>query len=258
MKKYGIFGGTFNPIHYGHLMICEYLKEELGLDKIIFIPTGNPPHKDLDVSARARYEMVKLAISSNPSFEITDIETNRIKLSYTVDTVRDLKKIYKDEKLFFLIGLDTLFQLKTWKKIEELSGEIEFVVALRPKYIDIEEINRELKFLRENYGTKVEIIHTPLYEISSTELRDRIKEEKSVRYLIPEEVVNYIKESGFYKDDLWFKKVWERNSRENWRKEISSHHKGKRYSYKAGKDSRCWWGRGRSCWLLTRLCKNKR
>ena len=258
MKKYGIFGGTFNPIHYGHLMICEYLKEELGLDKIIFIPTGNPPHKDLDVSARARYEMVKLAISSNPTFEITDIETNRIKLSYTVDTVRDLKKVYKDEKLFFLIGLDTLFQLKTWKKIEELSGEIEFVVALRPKYIDIEEINIELKFLRENYGTKVEIIHTPLYEISSTELRDRIKEEKSVRYLIPEEVVNYIKESGFYKDDLWFKKVWERNSRENWRKEISSHHKGKRYSHKAGKDSRCWWGKGRSCWLLTRLCKNKR
>lgn len=258
MKKYGIFGGTFNPIHYGHLMICEYLKEELDLDKIIFIPTGNPPHKDLDVSARARYEMVKLAISSNPTFEISDIETNRIKLSYTVDTVRDLKKIYKDEKLFFLIGLDTLFQLKTWKKIEELSGEIEFVVALRPKYIDIEEINRELKFLRENYGTKVEIIHTPLYEISSTELRDRIKEEKSVRYLIPEEVVNYIKESGFYKDDLWFKKVWERNSRENWRKEISSHHKGKRYSHKVGKDSRCWWGKGRSCWLLTRLCKNKR
>ena len=258
MKKYGIFGGTFNPIHYGHLMICEYLKEELGLDKIIFIPTGNPPHKDLDVSARDRYEMVKLAISSNPTFEITDIETNRIKLSYTVDTVRELKKIYKDEKLFFLIGLDTLFQLKTWKKIEELSGEIEFVVALRPKYIDIEEINRELKFLRENYGTKVEIIHSPLYEISSTELRDRIKEEKSVRYLIPEEVVNYIKESGFYKDDLWFKKVWERNSRENWRKEISSHHKGKRYSHKTCKNSRCWWGKGRSCWLLTRLCKNKR
>lgn len=202
MKKYGIFGGTFNPIHYGHLMICEYLKEELGLDEIIFIPTGNPPHKDLDVSARARYDMVKLAIESNPGFEISDIETKRVKLSYTVDTVIELKKIYKEEKLFFLIGLDTLFQLKTWKKIEELSGEIEFVVALRPKYIDIEEINRELKFLRENYGTKVEIIHTPLYEISSTELRERIKEEKSVKYLIPEEVVNYIKESGFYKNDL--------------------------------------------------------
>ena len=146
--------------------------------------------------------MVRLAIESNPNFEISDIETKRVKLSYTVDTVRELKKIYKEEKLFFLIGLDTLFQLKTWKKIEELSKEIEFVVALRPKYIDIEEINRELKFLRENYGTSVEIIHTPLYEISSTELRERIKEKKSVRYLIPEEVVNYIKESGFYKNDL--------------------------------------------------------
>lgn len=199
MEKYGIFGGTFNPIHFGHLMICEYLKEELGLDKVIFIPTGNPPHKSLDVSAIDRYNMVKLAISSNPDFEISDIETNRVKLSYTVDTIIELKKIYKNQKLFFLIGLDTLFQLKTWRKIEELSREIEFVVALRPKYIDIDEINRELKFLRENYGTIVEIIHTPLYEISSTELRTRIRDEKSVRYLIPNNVVNYIKESGFYK-----------------------------------------------------------
>ncbi|MDU1043956.1 MULTISPECIES: nicotinate-nucleotide adenylyltransferase [Peptoniphilus] len=199
MEKYGIFGGTFNPIHFGHLMICEYLKEELGLDKVIFIPTGNPPHKSLDVSAIDRYNMVKLAISSNPDFEISDIETNRVNLSYTVDTIIELKKIYENQKLFFLIGLDTLFQLKTWRKIEELSREIEFVVALRPKYIDIDEINRELKFLRENYGTIVEIIHTPLYEISSTELRTRIRDKKSVRYLIPNNVVNYIKESGFYK-----------------------------------------------------------
>lgn len=199
MEKYGIFGGTFNPIHFGHLMICEYLKEELGLDKVIFIPTGNPPHKSLDVSAIDRYNMVKLAISSNPDFEISDIETNRVNLSYTVDTIIELKKIYENQKLFFLIGLDTLFQLKTWRKIEELSREIEFVVALRPKYIDIDEIKRELKFLRENYGTIVEIIHTPLYEISSTELRTRIRDKKSVRYLIPNNVVNYIKESGFYK-----------------------------------------------------------
>ena len=121
MEKYGIFGGTFNPIHFGHLMICEYLKEELGLDKVIFIPTGNPPHKSLDVSAIDRYNMVKLAISSNPDFEISDIETNRVNLSYTVDTIIELKKIYENQKLFFLIGLDTLFQLKTWRKIEELS-----------------------------------------------------------------------------------------------------------------------------------------
>lgn len=202
MKKYGIFGGSFNPIHYGHLMICEYIKEEMGLDKVIFIPTGNPPHKDLGVSAEDRYEMVRLAISPNPDFEISDIETTRVKLSYTVDTIRELKEIYKEEKLYFLIGLDSLFQLKTWKKIGDLSQEIEFVVALRPGYIDKEEINNEIDFLRDNFGTRINLIKTPLYEISSTDLRDRIHEGKSLRYLIPKKVLDYIEESGFYKGDL--------------------------------------------------------
>ena len=202
MKKYGIFGGSFNPIHYGHLMICEYIKEEMGLDKVIFIPTGNPPHKELEVSAEDRYEMVRLAISPNPDFEISDIETTRVKKSYTVDTIRELKKIYKEEKLYFLIGLDSLFQLKTWMKIRDLSQEIEFVVALRPGYLDKEEINKEIDFLRENFGTKINLIKTPLYEISSTDLRDRIREGKSLRYLIPKKVLDYIEESGFYKVDL--------------------------------------------------------
>lgn len=202
MKKYGIFGGSFNPIHYGHLMICEYIKEEMGLDKVIFIPTGNPPHKDLGVSAEDRYEMVRLAISPNPDFEISDIETTRVNLSYTVDTIRELKEIYKEEKLYFLIGLDSLFQLKTWKKIGDLSQEIEFVVALRPGYIDKEEINNEIDFLRESFGTRINLIKTPLYEISSTDLRDRIHEGKSLRYLIPKKVLDYIEESGFYKGDL--------------------------------------------------------
>ena len=202
MKKYGIFGGSFNPIHYGHLMICEYIKEEMGLDKVIFIPTGNPPHKELELSAEDRYEMVRLAISPNPDFEISDIETTRVKKSYTVDTIRELKKIYKEEKLYFLIGLDSLFQLKTWMKIGDLSQEIEFVVALRPGYLDREEVNKEIDFLRENFGTKVNLIKTPLYEISSTDLRDRIREGKSLRYLIPKKVLDYIEESGFYKGDL--------------------------------------------------------
>lgn len=202
MKKYGIFGGSFNPIHYGHLMICEYIKDEMGLDKVIFIPTGNPPHKDLEVSAKDRYEMVRLAISPNPDFEISDIEATRVKMSYTVDTIRELKKIYREEKLYFLIGLDSIFQLKTWMKIGDLSKEIEFVVALRPGYINKDEINREIDFLRENFGTKVNLINTPLYEISSTDLRDRIREGKSLRYLIPKKVLDYIEESGFYKGDL--------------------------------------------------------
>lgn len=211
MKKYGIFGGSFNPIHYGHLMICEYIKEEMGLDKVIFIPTGNPPHKEIEVSAKDRYEMVKTAISPNLDFDISDIETTRVKLSYTVDTIRELKEIYKEEKLYFIIGMDSLFQLKTWKKIKDLSSEIEFVVAKRPGYLDDEKINREIKYLKENFGTKIILVETPLYEISSTDLRDRIKKGKSLRYLIPKKVLNYIEESEFYKNELWFKKIWKRN-----------------------------------------------
>lgn len=211
MKKYGIFGGSFNPIHYGHLMICEYIKEEMGLDKVIFIPTGNPPHKEIEVSAKDRYEMVKTAISPNPDFDISDIETTRVKLSYTVDTIRELKEIYKEEKLYFIIGMDSLFQLKTWKKIKDLSSEIEFVVAKRPGYLDDEKINREIKYLKENFGTKIILVETPLYEISSTDLRDRIKKGKSLRYLIPKKVLNYIEESEFYKNELWFKKIRKRN-----------------------------------------------
>lgn len=199
MKKYGIFGGTFNPIHSGHLMIAEYLREEMNLDKVIFIPTGNPPHKDLKISAIDRYNMVKRAISSNDKFEVTDIETKREKLSYTVDTIKELKLILKDVKLYFLIGLDTLFQLRTWKLFGELSKEIDFVVALRPKYIDISKINAEISYLQENFDTNIKIVHTPQLEISSTDLRQRIGEGKSVKYLLPSEVIEYIEENNLYK-----------------------------------------------------------
>lgn len=201
MEKIGIFGGTFNPIHSGHLMIAEFLREELNLDKVLFIPTGNPPHKDLNVSAIDRYEMVKRAIKTNDKFDVTDIETKRENLSFTVDTVRELKLIYKSAKLYFLIGLDTLFQLRTWKKIDELSKEIDFAVALRPKYIDISKINEEVSYLQDNFDTNVEIIHTFQLEISSTDLRKRISDGKSVKYLMPDNVIEYIEENNLYKND---------------------------------------------------------
>ncbi len=201
MEKIGIFGGTFNPIHSGHLMIAEFLREELKLDKVLFIPTGNPPHKDLNVSAIDRYKMVKRAIKTNDKFEVTDIETKRENLSYTVDTIRELKLIYRNAKLYFLIGLDTLFQLRTWKKIDELSKEIDFAVALRPKYIDISKINEEISYLQDNFDTNVEIIHTFQLEISSTDLRKRIRDGKSVKYLMPDNVIEYIEENNLYKND---------------------------------------------------------
>lgn len=198
MRTIGILGGTFNPIHYGHLMIAEFLRSELELSKVIFIPTGNPPHKVADVDAIKRNEMVRIAIKGNENFEVSDIETYREGNSYTVDTIIELKKEIKD-KLYFLIGLDTLYELKTWEKIDKLSKKIEFVVALRPKYVNEEDIKRELDFLNSKYGTKVRIIHTPQYEISSTELRDRISKNKSCKYLIPDEVLEYINRNELYR-----------------------------------------------------------
>ncbi|MDO5715833.1 MAG: nicotinate-nucleotide adenylyltransferase [Tissierellia bacterium] len=197
MSRVGIFGGTFNPIHFGHLMISEYLREECDLEEVLFVPTGNPPHKNTTVNAMERYHMVKIATADNPNFKVLDVETHRRGNSYTVDTIREIKK-FEPRDLYFLIGLDTLFELKTWKKIDLLAKEITFIVALRPDYINHGQIRQEKKFLRNHFGLNLEIIPTPLYEISSTELRRRLQEGKSVKYLIPDPVISYIEEKKLY------------------------------------------------------------
>ncbi|WBW49212.1 nicotinate-nucleotide adenylyltransferase [Peptoniphilus equinus] len=196
-KRYGLMGGTFNPVHLGHLMISEYIREEMHLDEIIFIPTGNPPHKET-LDAKLRYEMVKLATDENPYFSTSDIETTREYTSYTIDTIEALEK-QLDGKLYFIIGSDTLFQLKTWKKKEKLLKKVEFICAIRPDYVSEQILELELKYLQDKYGAVIHIVPTPMYEVSSTDLRGRIAEGKSVKYLIPKEVIAYIEEKGLYR-----------------------------------------------------------
>ncbi|WP_036728494.1 MULTISPECIES: nicotinate-nucleotide adenylyltransferase [Peptoniphilus] len=196
MKKYGIMGGTFNPIHFGHLMISEYIRIEMELDKIIFIPTGNPPHKKT-IDAKFRFEMTSIAIEDNENFMISDIETNKIGNSYSIDTVKQLKNKL-DGKFYFIIGSDTLFQLRTWKKFDELSEEVEFICAVRPNYTASEDLRKELKEL-EKYNATVHVVETPLYEISSTDLRNRFKLNKSVKYLVPDNVIIYINDNKLYR-----------------------------------------------------------
>lgn len=198
MKKYGIIGGTFNPIHFGHLMISEYIRVEMNLDKIIFIPTGNPPHKNNILDAKIRYKMVELAVSENDNFSISNIEVERKGISYSVETIKLLRK-HLDGKIYFIIGSDTLFQLKTWKRIGELCESVEFIVAVRPEYMSTKTLDLELKYLSQKYGAVVNIVETPLYEISSTDLRNRIINRKSVKYLIPDKVINYIEENNLYR-----------------------------------------------------------
>ena len=191
MKRIGFFGGTFNPIHMGHLAIAQMAQERFKLDKVIFIPSHQPPHKNITpkelASAKDRYRMVKRAIAGNEFFEVSDVETKRAGKSYTVDTLRHFRKIYPSKtRFFFIIGGDSLGTLATWKNIDEILKLATFIVVNRPGYSDIENI----KHLS---------VTKPGIDISSSYLRERINSGKSVRYLVPEAIYRYIIKHGLYK-----------------------------------------------------------
>ncbi len=194
MKRIGIFGGTFNPIHTAHLIIAENVREQLELDKVLFIPSAIPPHKNGGnlADAEIRLNLINLAIKGNKHFESSDIEI-RISghsKSYTFDTLRKLKEMYGDVKLFLLIGMDCLIELHTWREPEKLFEDSEVVVINRAGY-SVRDANNE-------YADNVKYVTVPDLQISSTEIRKKVKEGKSIRYLVPESVEEYIIEKGLY------------------------------------------------------------
>lgn len=194
-------GGTFDPIHFGHLFVAEEVRTRLNLDKIIFMPTGLPPHKNNSNITQSihRYAMALIATGSNPYFEVSTIELDKKEISYTIDTVKELKKLKTEVKEFYFItGADALLQLSTWKNIGQLINECKFIAATRPgfEYKDMEE---EIERLEKEYNTKIYEMSTTSLQISSTEIRDRVKKDCSIRYLLPEAVRNYIYKYGLYK-----------------------------------------------------------
>ncbi len=193
-KRIGVYGGTFNPIHYGHLINAEFLREEHGLDKILFVPSKDPVHKKLEGSATAidRFEMVKLAIKGNSFFEISDIEIKRDEPSYTILTLKQLTTLYPGDDLFFIIGSDSFNELDTWMDSEELLSLGKFIVLNRPG-------NTKLREDILQRGTFY-IYHNPLIEISSSTIRAKIKNGTSARYLLPDTVLEYILQKEFYRN----------------------------------------------------------
>lgn len=194
LKKYGIFGGTFNPPHIAHSILGENIREQLLLDKIIFIPSGNPPLKN-SIPAYHRMEMAKLAFSDNPYFEVSDIEINDKDMkSYTVNTLMKLSVRYKndDVKLFLLIGADNYVNFNKWKEPERLFDYAEVVVLNRPDFNITDHVSE--------FRDKVKFIETPLLEISSSVIRERVSKELSVKYLLDEKVEEYILKNGLYKN----------------------------------------------------------
>lgn len=188
--KVGIMGGTFDPIHNGHLILAEEVREKMKLEEIVFIPTGRPPHKRERkiTAAEHRMAMTILATNSNPKFKVSSIEIKRRGFSYAIETIEEMKR-RKEAEYYFILGSDAAKELSSWYQAEELVKECEFVVA-----------KREGSEIEISQQKQIHVIETPKIEISSTEIRRRIKEGKSVKYLIPEAVEAYIRKENLYED----------------------------------------------------------
>ncbi|TCO79023.1 nicotinate-nucleotide adenylyltransferase [Marinisporobacter balticus] len=200
VSKVGVMGGTFDPIHYGHLVIAEQIRCEYELEKVIFIPAGIPPHKsNVRVTDRKdRYLMTLLATITNPYFEVSRIELDSNEISYTIHTIQKLKKIYgKDTELHFITGADAICELDTWKDVENLSKLCTFIAATRPG-LENSQVDEKIETLKWKYNTSIKKIKLPALAISSTDIRNRIREGQSVKYLLPEPVEYYIHKNNVY------------------------------------------------------------
>ncbi len=201
-KKIGIIGGTFDPIHFGHLFIAQTALDRLNLNKVLFIPTGKSPHKEekLITSAYKRIDMIKLAIKGNPKFDISTIEVIREKTSYTIDTIKELQEYYdKETEFYFIMGSDSLLEMESWEKYKELLGLTRFIVMTRQGFKN-QLLDDKIELFTEKYGANIIKSKIPILDISSTDIRKRVKEEKSIKYLLPENVERYIFNNGLYID----------------------------------------------------------
>ncbi len=203
VKRLGIIGGTFDPVHTAHLVIAEAARAELNLDRVVFIPAGTPPHKDAGhiTDESHRLEMTKRAVKDNPSFCVSDMEICREGESYTVDTLAELKGLYgQDCSMYFIVGADTVWDLFNWKDFQEVFNMCGFAAAARPGY-DQKQLNERIVIFKDTYCADITLLDVPNMDISSTNIRERIFAGKPVRYLIPERARQYIIENGLYADE---------------------------------------------------------
>ncbi len=195
--RIGLMGGTFDPVHLGHLIMAEWTKSELLLDRIVFIPSGRPPHKESHelTPAPVRRALLEAALAHEEDYDISEVELGREGISYTIDTVRSLldDHHYKNAELFMIIGADTLLELHTWKHPETVLSLVQMVVCLRPGF-PLEKADGE-------FLSKVNVIPFPFIDISSSRIRERVRQGKSIHFLVPAAVEEYIHKTGLYRPE---------------------------------------------------------
>ena len=198
-KKVGIMGGTFNPIHNGHLLLAESAREAFGLDEILFMPSGNSYMKDAAsiLDGKTRAYMTELAIEGNPFFRLSRMELERKGPTYTCDTLSQLKRQEGACQYFFIMGADNLFILEKWKDVEYIFQNCVIAVAARGDEPD-GEIRRRAELLKKRYQADIRLLSERRIDISSLEIRERLQKGQSVRYLLPDSVLAYIAREGLY------------------------------------------------------------
>lgn len=194
--RIGILGGTFDPIHNAHLFLAEEARIAYGLQKVLFIPNGNPPHKEGVhlTEPEHRFAMTSLAVEDNPFFTASRMELDRAGIVYTYDTLRILRQEYSSAELYYLTGMDTVLEMMTWYRPEEVLGMAQFIAALRPGSDPRQLAER----LPETFLNRIMLLPTTDLNISSTDIRERVRAGKPIRYLAPDPVVNYIETHRLY------------------------------------------------------------
>lgn len=203
MKKVGIMGGTFDPIHIGHLLLGQMAYESFHLDEVWFLPNGNPPHKDAVITEEAlehRVNMVELATENVPYFRMSLHEAKIGKHSYTYQTMEEFNQMYPDTSFYFILGADSLFAIEEWSHFEEIFPTCIILAAMRDDK-DQKDMEEQIAYLHQKYGANIELLRAPLLEISSTTIRERAAQNLSVYYMVPDEVAHYMKQNNLYKED---------------------------------------------------------
>lgn len=201
--KTGIMGGTFNPIHNGHLMLAEHVMEEFGLDEIWFMPNGNPPHKrqeSIGTSTSDRLEMVRIAIGDCPKFSIQPYEAEKKTVSYSYQTMEEFRKSYPDRDFYFIIGADSLFQMETWGHPDRLLSCCTVIAAKRDSKETDQDMKKQISYLEGKYHAQILLSQSPVFEVSSSEIREMIQRNHPIEGLVPEGVADYIRENHIYGD----------------------------------------------------------